>query len=96
MTDGKSYDDVAHPANILKRMGVKIFALGIGQKYVRKQHDQMSSGSGYVYTSGFKSMGKVVKKLKRKACKAIGKHNKPILDDVIAYISRYHKLAKIK
>ena len=72
MTDGKSYDNVEPPARLLKRMGVKIFALGIGQKYNKKQLNMMASGFSFVYASGFKSMGNIVKKLKRKACKATG------------------------
>ena len=86
MTDGKSYDNVQPPAKALKGMGVKIFALGMGKKYNKNQLLQMSSGASYVYTSGFRSMGKVVKKLKQKACKTIGKMGKTTIEVIDLYV----------
>ena len=72
MTDGISHDRVYHPARRLKRMGVKIFALGIGRKYNRKQLNQIASGRGSVFTSGFRAMRLVVGRIQRAACRAAG------------------------
>ena len=73
ITDGISHDRVYHPARRLKRMGVKIFALGIGRKYNKKQLYQIASGRGFVFTSGFRAMRHVVGKIQRAACRAAGK-----------------------
>lgn len=69
MTDGKSYDRVGGPANVLKRMGVRIFAMGIGRRYNYRQLLQMASSRQHVFTASFRTMSRVVRSIKRKACK---------------------------
>jgi len=69
MTDGRSYDRVARPALALKRMGVKIFSVGVGRKYNRGQLFQMASNRRFVFTAGFRNLGSLVRALKQKACK---------------------------
>jgi len=68
MTDGKSYDRLGGPAAALKRMGVKIFSFGIGRKYNMGQLIRMASSRKHVYTSSFRTMSRVVRAIKRRAC----------------------------
>lgn len=69
MTDGMSYDRVSGPAAALKRMGVKIFAFGIGRKFKMSQLIQMAHNRAHVFTASFKTMSTVVSSIKRLACK---------------------------
>ena len=78
MTDGISQDEVSTPAGLLKRMGVNIFALGIGRQYSMRQLQQIASSSRFVFTSGFRAMGSVVGTIQRKACVAAGTHCYPL------------------
>ena len=68
MTDGKSYDRVAGPASAVKRMGVQILAFGIGRKYNMRQLQQIASSRRHVYTASFRTMSRVVRAIKRRAC----------------------------
>jgi collagen type VI alpha len=68
MTDGKSYDKVTGPAAILKRMGVKIFAFGIGRHYKMSQLIHVASSRRHVFTASFRTMSTVVRAIKRRAC----------------------------
>jgi len=74
MTDGVSYDRVGGPAAALKRMGVTIFGLGIGRKYNIRQLRQLSTSHQHVYTASFRTMSRVVRGIKRKACKGKKTH----------------------
>ena len=72
MTDGKSYDRVGGPAAALKRTGVKIICFGIGRKYNMRQLLQIASSRRHIYTASFRTMNRVVRAIKQKACQ--GKH----------------------
>ena len=80
MTDGISNDAVFKPARELKRMGVNIFALGIGRKYNTKQLYQIASSRQFVFTSGFKAMGNVVGTIERRVCRAAGMYGRHMLE----------------
>lgn len=69
MTDGMSYDKVSGPAAALKRMGVRIFAFGIGRKFKMSQLLQMAHNRAHVFTASFRTMNTVVSSIKRLACK---------------------------
>lgn len=69
MTDGMSYDRVRGPAAALKRMGVRIFAFGIGRKFKMSQLLQIAHNRAHVFTASFRTMNTVVSTIKRLACK---------------------------
>ena len=69
MTDGKSQDHVRRPANVLKRSGVEIIALGIGRKYVMKQLRHTASSHRHVFKAPFRYLRAVVRRIKRKICR---------------------------
>ena len=69
MTDGRSYDKVQPPASFIRRRGIRILTLGVGKRYSMRQLIQMSSNRRDVFTADFKSLGSVVKIIKRRACK---------------------------
>ena len=68
MTDGKSYDRVGGPAAALKRMGVIITCFGIGRKYNMRQLLRIASSRRHIFTASFRTMNRVVRSIKRKAC----------------------------
>lgn len=68
ITDGRSYDRVNAPARALRRMGVEIFALGVGRRYNSRQLIQMASNRRHVITASFKNLGSMVRIIKQKAC----------------------------
>lgn len=68
ITDGKSHDNVARPAQILRKRGIHVIAMGSGTQYKIRQLRQIASGRRDVFTSNFKTMLNLVRPLKRRAC----------------------------
>ena len=68
MTDGGSQDSVSGPALALKRLGVEMFAVGIGKGYNIRQLFQIASSKRHVYTAGFRNLASIVRVIKTKAC----------------------------
>ena len=68
MTDGHSQDRVSRPARALKRLGIEIFAVGIGKHYNIRQLFQIASSKRHVYTAGFRNLASIVRVIKKKAC----------------------------
>lgn len=71
MTDGGSQDSVSGPALALKRLGVDIFAVGIGKGYKIGQLLQIASSKRNVYIAGFRNLPSIVRVIKTKACSGI-------------------------
>ena len=71
MTDGGSQDSVSGPALALKRLGIEIFAVGIGKRYKIGQLLQIASSKRNVYIAGFRNLPSIVKVIKTKACSGI-------------------------
>lgn len=71
MTDGGSQDSVSGPALALKRLGIEIFAVGIGKGYKIGQLLQIASSKRNVYIAGFRNLPSIVKVIKTKACSGI-------------------------
>ena len=68
LTDGISQDNVVQPARSLKRKGIELFSLGIGNKFRRLQLQQMASSSSHVMTAGFRKLSTVLAALKHRVC----------------------------
>ena len=69
MTDGKSQDRVRRPAQMLRRQGVRCYAVGIGKHYNTKQLREIAGGSGRVLTAPFKNLISIVNTVTRRACR---------------------------
>ena len=69
LTDGRSYDNVARPAQRLRRRGIKILSFGVGKKYSMRQLLQMSASRRDVFTADFRNLASAVRLIKRKACR---------------------------
>lgn len=69
LTDGRSYDNVARPAQLLRRRGIKILSFGVGKKYSMRQLLQMSASRRDVFTADFRNLASAVRLIKRKACR---------------------------
>lgn len=68
LTDGISQDNVVQPARSLKRKGIELFSLGIGNKFRRLQLQQMASSPSHVMTAGFRKLSTVLAALKHRVC----------------------------
>lgn len=86
MTDGKSYDKVGGPAGVLKRMGVTIFGMGIGRKYNMGQLIKIASTRRHVYTASFRTMSRVVRGIKRRACQGIHSNTNNIVQTNATFV----------
>ena len=69
MTDGISQDSVVRPSSDLRNAGVSILALGIGKRFRRSQLNQMAGNRRYVFSADFRSLTRVVRSIKRAACR---------------------------
>ena len=71
ITDGPSFDDVREPATELKRRGVEIFCLGIGQGYARNQLSFIASDpvNEHLFTAPFKGTETVIGPVKDRICR---------------------------
>ena len=72
LTDGKSSDSVAGPAQKLRDLGVTVFSIGIGINYNKQQLNYMASDpdSKHVFTADFNDMQTLVQKIKGSVCKS--------------------------
>ena len=68
LTDGISQDNVVQPARSLKRKGIELFSLGIGNKFRSLQLQQMASSPSHVMTAGFRKLSTVLAALKDRVC----------------------------
>lgn len=68
LTDGISQDRVSGPARHLRVAGCEIFVLGIGRGYRISQLRQIATDNNHIFTASFRSLGKVMQKIKSKAC----------------------------
>ena len=69
MTDGISQDRVRRPALALKSQGVRVFALGIGRRYRRRELHQIATNERYVFTANFRSLNQAARRISRKICR---------------------------
>ena len=69
MTDGISQDRVRRPALALKSQGVRVFALGIGRRYRRRELHQIATNGRYVFTANFRSLNQAARRISRKICR---------------------------
>ena len=70
MTDGISQDSVRRPALALRSKGVLVLALGIGTRYRRSQLQQIATNSRYVFTSHFRKLNQVARRISSKICRS--------------------------
>ncbi|KAK3740799.1 hypothetical protein QZH41_010083, partial [Actinostola sp. cb2023] len=68
LTDGQSSDNSVGPANALKKTGVEIFAIGVGNAYQKQELIAMATDGRHVFTSGFKSLKAIEKTIKDMVC----------------------------
>lgn len=70
ITHGKSYDNVAIPAAILRRAGVEIIIIGVGRAVNFAQLRQMAGKRrGAVFISSFRTLLPMAKAVEFKACR---------------------------
>lgn len=78
VTDGTSFDDVNRPAVELKRRGIEIFCLGIGNEVSREQLDSVASEpkKSHVFWAPYNDAEKLMGKIKNEICLAVNKSSK--------------------
>ncbi|XP_066269384.1 alpha-tectorin-like [Branchiostoma lanceolatum] len=70
VTDGKSYDSVRQPANELRKMGVTVYAVGVGPQVDNGTLAVIASDSSKVYqTDNFEGLNSVGKMVQEKVCR---------------------------
>ena len=69
ISSGKSLDSVMAPARMLRRAGVTLIAVGLGQSFSVTQLRQMATTRRHVFASHFKTANNIVRSIKEKACK---------------------------
>lgn len=65
-TEGRSQDHVLKAADVLKRVNVEIFAIGVGRGYSITQLNQMASDLSHVFTIDFRNLNSIIKGIKKK------------------------------
>ena len=72
LTDGQSQDDVIQPGKELRDLGVTVFSVGIGTKYVIQELNEMATDpdNEHVFTADFNDMQTIVQKIKESVCKS--------------------------
>lgn len=78
VTDGASFDDVNRPAVELKRRGIEIFCLGIGNEVSREQLDSIASEpkKSHVFWAPYNDAERLMEKIKNEICPAVNKSSK--------------------
>ena len=66
ITEGRSQDHVLKAADVLKRVNVEIFAIGVGRGYSITQLNQMASDLSHVFTIDFRNLNSIIKGIKKK------------------------------
>ena len=71
ITDGKSQDDVGAPAQQLRNSGCTVFSVGIGNKYDKKQLQEIATNpdSQHVMDAEFDTLDSIIDKIVEIACK---------------------------
>ena len=78
VTDGASFDDVNRPAVELKRRGIEIFCLGIGNEVSREQLDSIASEpkKSHVFWAPYNDAERLMEKIRNEICLAVNKSSK--------------------
>lgn len=78
VTDGSSFDDVSRPAVELKRRGIEVFCLGVGQDINRAQLDLIASEpkENHVFLAPFNDSEILMERLRKEICLAANKSSK--------------------
>ena len=69
ITDGRSEDRVGNVARTLRKAGIEINAVGIGRRYNLKQLRMIATDSRHVITSGFRTIGNLIRTIKYRICR---------------------------
>ena len=70
LTDGQSQDSVTEPAQKLRDLGVTVFSVGIGTKYVIQELNEMATDpdNQHVFTANFDAMQTIAQKITGRVC----------------------------
>ena len=70
LTDGQSQDSVTEPAQKLRDLGVTVFSVGIGTKYVKQELNNMATDpdNEHVFTANFDAMQTIAQKITGRVC----------------------------
>jgi len=68
LTDGQSSDDSETPAKGLKRAGVEIYAIGVGNHVRKPELIAMATDGSHVFTSDFDSLKALEKPMRDRVC----------------------------
>lgn len=69
ITGSRSLDSVIAPSRHLRRAGVTLVTVGIGRRFSVTQLRQIATTRRDVITSQFKTLGRIVRAIKERACK---------------------------
>ncbi|XP_068706122.1 uncharacterized protein [Montipora foliosa] len=75
VTDATSLDDVSRPALELKRRGIEIFCLGVGNNVTRAQLDSIASEpkKSHVFWAPYSDSERMMQRIKNEICQAASK-----------------------
>lgn len=73
LSSGKSLDSVMAPARMLRRAGVTVISVGLGNRFSVTQLRQMATSRRHVFTSHFRTLNNIVRSIKQKACKGMSR-----------------------
>lgn len=70
LTSGKSTEDILAPSKALKDSGVNVLCIGIGNRYDKKELDDISTSpdAGHVLSGDATKLGKTIREIRRKIC----------------------------
>lgn len=70
LTSGKSTEDILAPSKALKDSGVNVLCIGIGNRYDKKELDDISTSpdAGHVLTGDATKLGKTIREIRRIIC----------------------------
>ena len=69
ITEGRSQDHVLKAADVLKRVNVEIFAIGVGRGYSITQLNQIATDRSHVFTVDFRNLNSIINGIKKKTCR---------------------------
>lgn len=80
ITDGVSYDDVTTPSTELKRRGVEIFVVGVGEGVISKELESIASepARDHVIKTSYDTSDQLFEDIKLKICSAVQKKGKEL------------------
>ena len=78
ITDGDSFDEVSRPAMELKRRGIEVFCLGVGEDVNRAQLDLIASEpkKNHVFLAPFNDSDTLMERIRKEICLAANKSRK--------------------